>query len=152
MINRTVMSLALLLTVCIILTILYSFINGATCRYSINFKTDERDTFMTCYRGKVVAMHSKQSEHGDLLSKWKVEARQFKLGDQVIHFIYRRDPIVDDRLQDSNDHFNHVTSGYRVLFYNSKRHGDKVYLFKNFPRYNVHVGTINGKLDYWDQQ
>lgn len=151
MVNKIFASLTALLTVSIILILAYSFINGATCRYSIQFQTDERDTLMTCYRGKVVAMHSKQSENGEFLSKWMVEARQFKLGNQIVHFIYSRHAIVDDHLEDSNDNFNHLTSGYWVLFYNAKRHGDTVYWFKNFTRYNVLKGSINGKLDYWDK-
>ncbi|YCO00520.1 hypothetical protein ACB087_05635 [Vibrio sp. VNB-15] len=150
MINRFVVNSAFTLSIIILAIILYAFINGATCRYSLTLKTDERDTFLTCYRGKVVVLHSKQDAEGNLLSKWKVEARQLRIGSQMIQFVYSRDAIIDDRKEDSNDHFNRISEGYKFLFYNTKRSGDTLYVAQSFPRYYIHVGQIDGKIDIWD--
>ena len=74
------------------LILTYAFLNGSTCQYSINLHVpdDERDVFMTCYRGKVVALQTKQDQQGNFLSKWKVEARQLRIGEQTVYFVYSR--------------------------------------------------------------
>jgi len=131
----------------------YAFLNGSSCQYSMTLHVpdDDRDVFLTCYRGKVVALQTKQDDKGEFLSKWKVEARQLRLGEQTIYFVYSRKLLVDDNKQDENDHFNQISSGYKFLFYRLVRDGDDIYVFQSFPRYYVHKGTILGTLDIWEK-
>lgn len=151
MIKRYLIIAAILLSVSIISLTVIGFLNGTTCRYSLNIKDNGRDTFLTCFRGKVIALHSQHDQAGNLLSKWKVEARQFRLGQQQIYFVYSREAVVDDTREDSNDHFNRISSGYRFLFYKFIRDKDDVYILENFPNFNIHKGTLKGKLDLWDE-
>ncbi|NOH63362.1 hypothetical protein [Vibrio sp. RE88] len=134
------------------LILTYAFLNGSTCQYSINLHVpdDERDVFMTCYRGKVVALQTKQDQQGNFLSKWKVEARQLRIGEQTVYFVYSRTKLIDDNQEDSNDHFNQISSGYRFLFYRLIRQGNDIYIFQSFPRFYIHKGQIEGKLDIWE--
>ncbi|HAS6020293.1 TPA: hypothetical protein I7234_15835 [Vibrio vulnificus] len=137
----------------IVTGLVYAFLNGSSCRYSISLYVveDDRYVFMTCYRGKVVALQTRQNEQGEILSKWKVEARHFRLSSQSIYFVYSRTPLVHGSQVDANDRFNEISSGFKLLFYNMQRSGDKdVYIFQEFPRYYVHKGTIDGVLDAWD--
>ena len=151
MMRRITVMTAITLSLLLLAMVFYAFINGTTCRYSLTLKTNERDTFLTCYRGKVVVLHSKQDSEGNLLSKWRVEARQLMIGSQMIQFIYSREAIIDDNKEDSNDHFNRISDGYKFLFYNTKRSGNTLYVAQNFPRYYIHVGQIEGKIDMWDK-
>jgi len=150
--NNKLLYLPISMAIIFLLLLTYSFLNGSSCRYSISIyvKDDDRNVFMTCYRGKIVALQTSQDKEGNLLSKWKVEARHLRLGNQVIYFVYSRTPVIEDHKVDSNDRFNEISSGYKFLFYNMKRQGNKVYIFQTFPRYFVHEGQIDGVLDVWD--
>lgn len=130
----------------------YAFLNGASCRYSISLyiPDEERNVFMTCYRGKVVALQTNENEQGRLLSKWRVEARHLRLGSQSVYFVYSRVPVTENLYYDANDRFNEISSGYKFLFYRIHRQENKVYIFQTFPRYYVHEGEIDGVLDIWD--
>ena len=152
MIRRYLIGISLTLSLLLIATIAVAFLNGTTCRYSLDIEDNGRNTFLTCFRGKIVALHSQHDEEGKLLSKWKVEARQFRLGQQQIFFVYSRKAVFDDMKEDPNDHFNRISSGYRFLFYKFIRDGDDVYILENFPNFEVHKGTLKGKLDLWDDE
>lgn len=130
----------------------YALLNGSSCRYSISLYVpdDERNVFMTCYRGKVVALQTSQDKQGRLLSKWRVEARHLRLGTQSVYFVYSRIPIAENLHIDPNDRFNEISLGYKFLFYRMHRQDNKVYIFQMFPRYYVHEGEIDGVLDVWD--
>lgn len=150
MIKRYLIGAAILLSVSIMVVTISAFLNGTTCRYSLNVKDNGRDTFLTCSRGKVIVLHSLHDKSGNLLSKWKVEARQFRLGQQQIFFVYSREAVIDDSKEDSNDNFNRISSGHRLLFYKFIRNKDDVYILENFPNFNIHKGTLKGKLNLWD--
>lgn len=138
-----------ILSVIMIILISFSFINGTTCKYTLSINTTERETFLTCYRGKVVALHS--NINGDLVSEWKVEARQFIFLDQLIYFVYSREMIVDDRNEGPNDKFNRISSGYRFLFYRYEREGDDIMLMQEFPEQTIIFGKITGRLSYFQK-
>jgi len=133
--------------------LLYGFLAGASCQYSVSIHVadDDRDTLLTCYRGKVVALQTKAADDGHIVSKWKVEARQLRFGDQTVYFVYSRVPLVTGEIEDnSNDRFNQISSGYNFLFYRMVRVEDEIFIFQNFPRRFVHKGKVEGFLDFWD--
>ncbi len=119
---------------------------GATCQYQLTVVQPERETFLTCYRGKVVTLHSKLDAQGNYLSKWKVEARQLRFGKQVVFFVYSRVALIDDLKADPNDEFNQISSGYKLLFYRMEQYGSRVLIFQDFPRFNILWGDIEGRL------
>lgn len=150
---KRIVGLSIVMSGILAVVLLYGFLVGATCQYSISIHVpdDERDVLLTCYRGKVVALQTKTAEDGRIISKWKVEARQLRFGDQTIYFVYSRIPLVTGQNQDSNDRFNQISSGYNFLFYKIIRSNeDDVYIFQNFPRNYVHKGRIEGFIDLWD--
>ncbi|NPD10349.1 hypothetical protein HLM86_016570 [Vibrio ostreicida] len=149
---KTFIYVSLLSFSVLILISTYSFLNGSTCNYSIDLHVpdDERDVLLTCYRGKVVVLESQQDEQGKLISKWKIEARQLRIGDQMIYFVYSRIPLINSSEYNATDRFNQISSGYRFLFYRFVRQGNDLYIFQAFPRYFVHKGKIEGKLGLWD--
>lgn len=130
----------------------YGVLNGASCQYTISMHIDNgnRDMFMTCYRGKVVAILSKSDEDGSILSKWQLNANQLRFGNQSIFVIQSRIPLIEGKRNDENDLFNQLSSGYSLMFYYIQRNKDNVYLFYTFPRYAIHKGKIEGRLDLWD--
>lgn len=144
---------ALLSTSALALFVAYGFFNGSTCQYSMSLHVpdDDRDLFLTCYRGKVVALQTKQNQQGEIVSKWKVEARQLKIGQQAIYFVYSRTPLISNNQVDENDRFNQISAGYKFLFYRLIRQGEHLYVFQAFPRHFVHNAKISGRLDMWDQ-
>ncbi|MFC5077882.1 hypothetical protein VTH8203_03941 [Vibrio thalassae] len=150
--QHIIITAALLLSAALVFLILYGFVAGSTCQYSISLHVpdDERDVFMTCYRGKVVALQTKVAQDKEIISKWKVEARQLRYGDQTIYFVYTRTPLITDHKQDSNNRFNQISAAYKFLFYKMIRSGDEVYIFQNFPRNYIHKGKIEGSIDFWD--
>lgn len=144
---------SLLVTSLFLLMVIYAFLNGSSCRYSLSLyvSDEDRNVFMTCYRGKVVALQTSEDKQGNLLSKWRVEARNLRIGSQTIYFVYHRTPLIVDSHVDPNDRFNEISSGYKFLFYHMTRDEHKVYIFQTFPRYYVHQGKIDGVLDIWDR-
>lgn len=143
-------------TLLVILLIGYSVVNGASCRYELEVqrfdsKTQmQRDSFVTCYRGKVMVLHSQMAPDGSTTSKWKVTARQLKFGKQVIFFVYDRERLSQLTSNTANDHYNEMFSGYSTLFYHIERVGDRLFIFENFPDNNVLEGKVDGFLDFWD--
>lgn len=148
--TKYINKIALVLTLLFFTLYFYAFLNGSSCNYSMNINNEMKNTFLTCYRGKVVALHVKKDSEGNYLSQWKVEARQFKFSSQVIYFVYSRELIIDDNIEDSNDLYNKVSSGYRFLFYNTIRKGNKIYIFQTFPEVSVIEAKINGFMDFWE--
>ncbi|CAK4076563.1 hypothetical protein [Vibrio sp. 16] len=151
--KKQIVLFSCLLTVPLLALFLFAFLNGSSCRYTVSLSVpdDDRDVFMTCYRGKVVALQTQKNAQGTLLSKWKVEARYFRFGDQSIYFVYSRTPLIENHQDSGNDRFNDISSGYKFLFYKMSRQEELVYIFQTFPRYYVHQGNIDGVLDIWDR-
>lgn len=152
MLGRNVIVLSLIVMGILSSVIMYGFLVGATCQYSISIHVpdDQRDVLLTCYRGKVVALQTKTASDGSIISKWKVEARQFRFGDQTVYFVYSRVPLITNTKEDSNDRFNQISSGYNFLFYNMVRDDDNIYVMQTFPRNYIHKGKIEGFMDFWD--
>jgi hypothetical protein len=99
----------------------------------------------------VVALQTKTAEDGHIVSKWKVEARQLRFGEQTVYFVYSRVPLITEDIENnSNDRFNQISSGYNFLFYKMVRVEDEIFIFQNFPRSFVHKGKVEGFLDFWD--
>jgi hypothetical protein len=151
--SKRIIGISMAITGMFVLIVLYAFLNGSSCRYSMSLfvADDDRDVFMTCYRGKVVALQTHHNAQGELLSKWKVEARHLRLGDQSVYFVYSRTSVIEDHQLDANDRFNEISSGYKFLFYKMQRKEKDIYIFQSFPRYFVHKGSIDGVLDIWDR-
>ena len=150
MITKYIEYLVYLMSFATLVVLLYSFINGSACRYDIRIQSMEnRDTFVTCYRGKVMVLHSLFDEQNQLASKWQVSARQLKLGKQMIYLIYDRQRIEGSTTNNENDRYNEIFSGYKILFYHVEVKGDKVFVFENFPENNVIEGQIEGFMDLW---
>ncbi len=152
--QHIIITAALLLSAALVFLTLYGFVAGSTCQYSISLHVpdDERDVFMTCYRGKVVALQSKVDKYDKIVSKWKVEAQQLRFGDQTIYFVYSRVPLITDDKQDTNDRFNQISSAYNLLFYKMIRAKEDIYIFQTFPRSYIHKGKIEGFIDLWDDE
>ena len=128
--------------------LLYGLVNGAGCRYDLSVENAEHQkTFVTCYRGKVVVLHSLLNEQNELVSKWQVMARQMKFGKQVIYIIHDRNRIDGGSTNNLTDRYNEIFSGYNVLFYHVERLGDRVFIFENFPENNVIEGQLEGEMD-----
>lgn len=131
----------------------YGFVVGATSHYSmsIHVPDDNRDVLVTSYRGTVVALQTKTASDGSIISQWRVEARQFRFGDQTVDFVYSRVPLITSEKEDSNDSYNRVFSNYTFMFFKIVRSQDDVYVFNTFPRNRLHKGKIEGYLDLWDK-
>jgi hypothetical protein len=150
---RKIIFLSLITSGLLAVTLLYGFLVGSTCQYSISIYVpdDDRDVLLTCYRGKVVALQTKRADDGHIISKWRVEARQLRFGQQTVYFVYSRTPLVTGvHHDDSNDRFNQISSGYNFLFYKIIRVDNEALIFQNFPRNYVHKAKIEGFLDFWD--
>ncbi|RTZ17899.1 hypothetical protein EJ063_03680 [Vibrio aquaticus] len=149
--GRKLIVLSLIVTGILSSVVMYGFLVGATCQYSISLHVpeDKRDVSLTCYRGKVVALQTKTASDGRIISKWKVEARQFRFGNQAVYFVYSRVPLITNTKEDSNDRFNQISSGYTFLFYHIVRENDGIYLLQTFPHNYIHKGKIEGFMDFW---
>jgi|GEM_PF-2459345 len=152
MLKRKLIGISLIASGVLVSILMYGFLVGATCQYSISIHVpdDQRDVLLTCYRGKVVALQTKTAPDGRIVSKWKVEARQLRFGDQTIYFVYSRVPLITNIKEDSNDRFNQISSAYSFLFYKMVRSNDDIYILQTFPRNYVHKGKIEGFMDFWD--
>ena len=151
--NKPLWALATLLGAGVVLFVFIAGLNGASCRYELSVSTDEKETFMTCYRGKVVLLHTKRDTEGGVSSKWKVEARQLKLGSQAVFFVYGRERISGaDGDDDPNDRYNQISEGYSFLFYHFIRREEKLYIFQAFPSKEIYRATLKGQLDFFDKE
>ncbi len=148
--NKTLFWLASFLGGGFLFFLFSAWLVGASCRYELSIDLEERNTFLTCYRGKVVLLHTKKDENGQLSSKWKVEARQLKIGSQVVFFVYSRTRLSGNGNDDYNDRYNQISDGYKFLFYYFIRKNDALYIFQEFPEPNVYQARVKGKLDFFD--
>lgn len=126
----------------------YGVVNGAGCGYQItNIKPDiGRETYLTCYRGKFVALHYHFDELNKLMSTWKVEGRQFAYGKQIIYFVYTRERVQGGDIENATDRYNRMSQAYRMLFYHFERDDNTIYIFQSFPQDKLIVGNIKGRL------
>ncbi|ROO77090.1 hypothetical protein [Vibrio crassostreae] len=127
---------------------MYGIVNGAGCSYQLtNMKSDNnRETFLSCYRGKVVALHYHREADNKPLSTWKVEGRQLVYGEQVIYLVYNRERVHGGIDENTTDRYNRISAGYNMLFYKFKVVGDKVYIFKKFPNKKVLTSDFKGRI------
>ncbi|HFQ4838932.1 TPA: hypothetical protein ACGU2D_003276 [Vibrio vulnificus] len=91
----------------------------------------------------MVGIHHDASNKGSI---WRVEARQFSYGNQVIFLIYNRKRISHNKERGEIDWYNETASAFNILFYLFKIHGDKVYIFEKFPHEEIYVAEINGHI------
>lgn len=127
---------------------MYGIVNGAGCSYQLTnvMNDNKRETFLTCYRGKVVALHYHRENDSKVLSTWKVEGRQLAFGEQVIYFVYNRKRVQGGVDENTTDRYNRISQGYKMLFYNFKIVDDKVYIFQKFPNKKVLTSDFKGRI------
>ncbi|MEZ8860141.1 hypothetical protein [Vibrio sp. 10N.247.311.51] len=127
---------------------MYGLVNGAGCSYQLtDMVTDNnRETFLSCYRGKVVALHYHREGDSKILSTWKVEGRQLVFGEQVIYLVYNRKRVQGGVDENTSDRYNRISEGYKMLFYKFKIVGSKVYIFQKFPSKKVLTSDFKGRI------
>lgn len=151
MLNK-VLALSILIFSIITTIIIYGVVNGAGCSYELdNVKTSvNTDTFLTCYRGKIVALHyQREGVPPTSFSTWKVEGRQLVFGKQVIYFVYDRNKISGGDDDNENDRYNRLSQGYKMLFYHFEISNGKAYIFQTFPKRNLVIGDIGGRISFF---
>lgn len=130
--------------------LMYGLVNGSGCSYRLTnmMTSSERETFLTCYRGKVVALHYQRDKDDKLLSTWKVEGRQLVFGEQVIYIVYSRERVHGGVRDNETDRYNRLSDGFKFLFYKFKVVGDKAYIFQIFPIKKVFTSDFKGNLSF----
>lgn len=128
--------------------LLYGIINGSGCSYSIsNMQTSENRTmFSTCKRGKVVILQYHHDENDNLLSIWKIKARQIVYKNQLIFIIYDRTQVLGKMEDNPTDIYNRLSQGYGMMFYYYNIINDKIIFMQDFPKNRVFHANINGTV------
>ena len=138
-------------TFLVVLVILFGLVNGAGCRYDLSIeKQDSHNTFLTCHRGKVMVLHTLLNQDREIISQWKVSARQLQIGKQLIYFVYHRERLEGGNQENETDRYNQIFSGYKTVFYHIDRIDDRVFIFANFPKSTITTGLVHGEISFFN--
>ncbi|MFM2607261.1 hypothetical protein AAFX30_06455 [Vibrio chagasii] len=153
---KYLMVTALVFSSMVISFIFYGTANAYFCRYELYLRWDDvSQTNLTCKGGQVTAIHlevkpPKQKQgNTEVVSRWKVSARQLLVGNQLIYLVYERKRVNHKgELISEVDDYNYLMDGFSMLFYHIERKDNKLYIFQTFPTTDVVEATIDGKLGF----
>ncbi|MFM2668468.1 hypothetical protein AAFX24_27375 [Vibrio mediterranei] len=134
--------------------LLYGSVNAYFCKYDLYLKWDDvSQTNLTCKGGQVTAIHLEikpaisKGDNSEVVSRWKVSARQLLIGNQLIYLVYERKRVSHKgELISEVDDYNYLVDGFNMLFYHVERNGDNLYIFQTFPDTDVVKATVSGNL------